>query len=184
LDAYPNALFEGNIVDDALKLAMSPVQLAAILSDQPISGGETAANRVWGRLRVVGGSLEMVGAAALLLTPEPMLATKVGGVALGAHGSSQRRAAARRPSVYAAIARGEAQGGERLGPGTIAELGSPARASSARVFIGHASGEVLCRIDDAGPLDRRTDGDGEQNAPPLGAAEMGFWKKGDGPRER
>lgn len=74
-------------MDDGLTIALSPVQLAAILSDQPISEGETAANRVWGGLKLLGGSLEMVGAAALLLVPEPTLVTKAGGVALAAHGS-------------------------------------------------------------------------------------------------
>jgi len=70
-----------------LNIALSPVQLAAILSDHPISAGETTANRLWGGLKLLGGSLEMVGAAALLLAPEPTLASKVGGVALAAHGS-------------------------------------------------------------------------------------------------
>jgi hypothetical protein len=72
---------------DGLTIALSPVQLAAILSDQPISNGETAANRLWGGLKLLAGSLEMVGAGALLLVPEPTLASKAGGVALAAHGS-------------------------------------------------------------------------------------------------
>lgn len=74
-------------MEDVLTVALSPVQLAAILSDQPISEGETAANRLWGGLKLLGGSLEMVGAAALLLAPEPTMASKVGGAALAAHGS-------------------------------------------------------------------------------------------------
>ncbi|NOT09808.1 MAG: toxin [Gemmatimonadales bacterium] len=42
--------------------------------------------RVVGTIQTVGGGVELVGAGALLLTPEPTMATKVAGVALGAHG--------------------------------------------------------------------------------------------------
>ena len=72
---------------EGLTIAISPVQLAAILSDQPISDSETAANRLWGGIKFLAGSLEMVGAGALLLLPEPTLASKAGGLALAAHGS-------------------------------------------------------------------------------------------------
>lgn len=74
-------------MEDGLTIAISPVQLAAILSNQPISEGETAANRLWGSLKLLGGSLEMVGAAALLLMPEPTMASKASGAALAVHGS-------------------------------------------------------------------------------------------------
>jgi hypothetical protein len=74
-------------MDEDLSVVLSPTQLAAILSGQAITEGETVANRVWGGLKLLGGSLEMVGAAALILAPEPTMATKVGGVAL----SVQRR---------------------------------------------------------------------------------------------
>lgn len=73
--------------DEGLTIAISPVQLAAILSGQTINEGETRTNRLWGGLTLIGGSLEMVGAAALLLAPEPTMATKVGGAALAVHGS-------------------------------------------------------------------------------------------------
>jgi hypothetical protein len=74
-------------LEAGLAIALSPVQLAAVLSDQAISDGETTANRLWGGLKLLGGSLEMVGAAALFLAPEPTLASKAGGAALAAHGS-------------------------------------------------------------------------------------------------
>jgi hypothetical protein len=74
-------------LEAGLTIALSPVQLAAILSGQAISASETTSNRLWGGLKLLGGSLEMVGAAALLLAPEPTLASKAGGVALAAHGS-------------------------------------------------------------------------------------------------
>jgi hypothetical protein len=70
-----------------LTVVVSPVQLAAILSGQPIYEHEMRSNRLWAGLKVLGGSLEMVAAAALLLAPEPTMLTKAGGVTLGAHGS-------------------------------------------------------------------------------------------------
>ena len=73
--------------ENELSIILSPAQLAAILCGQAICEGETKTNRLWGGLKVIGGSLELVGAGALLLAPEPTMVTKVGGVALGAHGS-------------------------------------------------------------------------------------------------
>jgi hypothetical protein len=64
-----------------------PSALAAVLSDQPISESEIVANWLWGGLKLLSGSLEMVGAAALFLAPEPTLVSKAGGIALAAHGS-------------------------------------------------------------------------------------------------
>jgi hypothetical protein len=74
-------------MDSGLTIVMSPVQLAAAMSGQSISEGETNTNRVFGGLRLLAGALEMVGAGALLLLPDPTLATKAGGVALAAHGA-------------------------------------------------------------------------------------------------
>src|SRR5690349_2724021 len=74
-------------MDDGLTLVLSPVQLAAVLKGQPISENETNANRLYGGLRLIGGTLEMIGAGVLLLAPDPTLATKVGGAALAAHGA-------------------------------------------------------------------------------------------------
>jgi Bacterial CdiA-CT RNAse A domain len=70
-----------------MSVVLTPAQLQAVLNGIPISDGEVVSNRLWGGLRVLGGSLEMVGAAGLLLAPEPTMATKVGGAALGIHGS-------------------------------------------------------------------------------------------------
>jgi len=75
------------VEEDALSIVMTPVQLAAVLSGQPINEKETLTNRLWGGVTLLAGSLELVGAGALLLVPEPTMATKVGGVALGVHGS-------------------------------------------------------------------------------------------------
>jgi hypothetical protein len=73
--------------DEGMRVVLSPVQLAGVLAGQSIDAVETRSNRLWGGLTVLGGSLEMVGAAALILTPEPTMVTKAGGVVLAAHGS-------------------------------------------------------------------------------------------------
>jgi hypothetical protein len=75
------------MVESGLTVVLSPVQLAAAMSGQAISEGETAAKCVFGGLRMLAGTLEMVGARALVLVPEPTLATKAGGVVLAAHGA-------------------------------------------------------------------------------------------------
>jgi hypothetical protein len=63
------------------------VQLAAVLEGEHVGAHEIAMNRMWGGVKLLGASLELVGAAALILTPEPTALTKVGGWALGVHGS-------------------------------------------------------------------------------------------------
>lgn len=73
--------------EEELTIVLSPVQLAAVLAGQAINDAETNSNRLWGGLKLLGGSLELVGAGALLLTPEPTMVTKAGGAVLGAHGA-------------------------------------------------------------------------------------------------
>jgi hypothetical protein len=55
-----------------------------------ISLSENLAGRLttqlFGGLEIVGGAIELVGAAGLLLAPDPTTATKVGGAILGANG--------------------------------------------------------------------------------------------------
>lgn len=51
--------------------------------------------RIWGGVRAVGGALETVAGGALILTPEPTMLTKAGGVALGAHGIDNFQAGVR-----------------------------------------------------------------------------------------
>lgn len=75
------------MADEALTVILSPVQLAAVISGQSISEPETSGNRLWGGLKLIGGALEMVGAGALWLAPEPTMLTKAGGTVLGAHGA-------------------------------------------------------------------------------------------------
>jgi hypothetical protein len=72
---------------DGVRVVLSPAQLAAVLSGQSISPTEMLSNRLWGGLQVVGGVLEMVGASALCVMPEPTMLSKAGCIAFGVHGS-------------------------------------------------------------------------------------------------
>jgi len=72
--------------DDGLKIALTPVQLAAALTDGgTIYETESTANRFYGGLRSVFGLLELATGVGLLLAPEPTMATKIGGAALSGH---------------------------------------------------------------------------------------------------
>ena len=72
---------------DGLTIVLSPVQLATVLAEGTIEPQHAARNRFFGALTVIGGAVELVGAAALLLAPEPTMTTKVAGGALALHGS-------------------------------------------------------------------------------------------------
>ncbi|MGB3435014.1 RNase A-like domain-containing protein [Achromobacter sp.] len=73
--------------DSGVSIALTPVQLAAILHGESIGNEATLSNRMWGGLTLVAGLAEMVGGAALCVVPEPTGLTKAGCVLLGAHGS-------------------------------------------------------------------------------------------------
>ena len=73
-------------VDDGLELVLTPLKQAAIFNQETIEEGGSLKDRLWGAATAVGGALELVGAGALLLAPEPTTLTKVAGTALGAHG--------------------------------------------------------------------------------------------------
>lgn len=72
---------------NGLRIVLSPVQLAAILSNASVSEGEIVSNRIWGGVGLLGGMLEMFGAGVLCVVPEPTMTTKVGCVVVGAHGA-------------------------------------------------------------------------------------------------
>ena len=76
----------GGDEQDGLKIVLSPMQLAAILADATVDEQATSSNRWWGAAQVVGGALELVGAAALL-TQSEFVAPAVGGAALAVHGA-------------------------------------------------------------------------------------------------
>jgi hypothetical protein len=78
-----------------LTLVLTPIQLAAILRGESIPEPATVGNSLLGLLGVVGGTAELVAAAALLMTPEPTTASKIAGVAMGAHGLDTAQAGLR-----------------------------------------------------------------------------------------
>lgn len=78
-----------------VRMILSPVQLAAVLSDASISEGETLSNRLWGGLGVVGGVVEMFGAGVLCAIPEPTTLSKIGCVVVGVHSLDTVQASAR-----------------------------------------------------------------------------------------
>jgi hypothetical protein len=80
---------------DGVRVVLSAPQLAAVLSRQSISHTEMLSNRLWGGLQLVGGLLEMVGAGALCVLPEPTMASKAGCIVFGAHGSDTAAAGLR-----------------------------------------------------------------------------------------
>ncbi len=80
-------------MSDGLQIVMSPVQLAAVLSDETVTEAETMQNRLLGGLGVVMGTVELVGATVLCATPEPTTLTKVACVVVGAHSMDTLKAA-------------------------------------------------------------------------------------------
>lgn len=72
-------------MEDGLTIALSPVQLAAVLSQQNITEAETLSNRLLGGLDLALGSVELMGATALCLAPDPTMLTKAACIATGAH---------------------------------------------------------------------------------------------------
>lgn len=73
--------------EEGVTIVLSPVQMAAVLTQGDISSSETLSNRIFGGLKVLGGVLELLGAGVLCLAPEPTMATKAGCVIVGVHGS-------------------------------------------------------------------------------------------------
>jgi hypothetical protein len=81
--------------EQGVRVILSAPQLAAILAGETLDEPATFSNRLWGSLRVVGGTLELVGAGALCLAPEPTMASKAGCFVFGLHGSDTLVAGAR-----------------------------------------------------------------------------------------
>lgn len=83
-------------MEDGLTIALSPVQLAAILSHHDVTEAETLSNRLLGGLELALGTVELMGATALCLAPDPTLLTKAACVATGAHSMDAINTAAER----------------------------------------------------------------------------------------
>lgn len=82
-------------MEEGFTIALTPIQLAAIISGGTLEGSASGWTRAWGGAKLIFGGLEALGAGALLLAPEPTMVTKVGGVALGAHGADTMQSGAR-----------------------------------------------------------------------------------------
>lgn len=73
--------------ESGVEIALSPLQLAAILEGETLDSQPSSWNWFWGALTTAGGGIEIVAGAALLAAPEPTTLTKIAGVALVGHGS-------------------------------------------------------------------------------------------------
>ncbi|WP_445494800.1 RNase A-like domain-containing protein [Photorhabdus sp. SF281] len=71
--------------ENGLRIILSPVQLAAILSDNTITEEETWSNRILGGAGLAAGVVELIGAGGLCLVPDPTTLTKAACVIVGAH---------------------------------------------------------------------------------------------------
>ncbi|RZL63614.1 MAG: hypothetical protein EOP81_12105 [Variovorax sp.] len=80
---------------EGLSIALTPVQMAAVLGDHEVPESASLSNRIWGTVGLVGGVLELVGAGVLCVAPEPTMVSKVGCVVLGVHGSDTVATSAR-----------------------------------------------------------------------------------------
>ncbi len=75
-----------NNVSDGINIALSPVQLAAILANENVAADASFSKRLWGGARIVGGVVELLGAGVLCAAPEPTMITKAGCLVVGVHG--------------------------------------------------------------------------------------------------
>ncbi|ARJ42897.1 hypothetical protein B1H58_13265 [Pantoea alhagi] len=83
-------------MEDNLKILLSPVQLAAVLTPHSVTEADALSNRLLGGLELALGTVELMGATALCLAPDPTLLTKAACVVTGAHSMDAINAAANR----------------------------------------------------------------------------------------
>lgn len=76
---------QGSVMDNSISIAMTPAQMAAVMTDETISESSFS-NRAWGGIEFLGGILELASATALCLVPEPTGLTKAGCIIVGTHG--------------------------------------------------------------------------------------------------
>ncbi|MEE4485146.1 RNase A-like domain-containing protein [Serratia ficaria] len=79
--------------NEGMRVVLSPVQLAAVMSDKSVTEGETLSNRLYGGLNLAGGVIELIGAGALCYAPDPTFLTKAGCVVVGTHSLDNIKAA-------------------------------------------------------------------------------------------
>jgi len=71
---------------EGMTIALTPVQMAAVLGNEEVPESASLSNRIWGTVGLVGGVVELLGAGVLCVAPEPTMVTKAGCVVLGVHG--------------------------------------------------------------------------------------------------
>lgn len=71
-------------MENGLTIAMTPVQLAAVMADETATG-DAISNRIWGGVGFLGSVPELASATALCLVPKPTGLTKAGYIVVGAH---------------------------------------------------------------------------------------------------
>ncbi len=69
--------------NEGLEIALTPIQLAAILEGETLEESDCLTNRIWGAVTLAASAVELIGATVLMLTPEPTTVTKIAGGALG-----------------------------------------------------------------------------------------------------
>lgn len=80
-------------MSEGLQIVMSPVQLAAVLSDKTVTEAETMQNRLLGGLGVAMSTVELAGASILCIAPDPTMISKAACVITGVHGMDGLNAA-------------------------------------------------------------------------------------------
>ncbi|AUX93957.1 hypothetical protein [Mixta gaviniae] len=83
-------------MEKEFEFAVSPVQLASVLADCTVTEAEALSNRLPGALELMLGAVELAGAAALCIVPEPTRLTKAACGVAGAHSLDSIHAAADR----------------------------------------------------------------------------------------
>lgn len=78
---------------NGLNIVISPVQMAAVLSERSVTEAETLQNRLLGGLNVVMSTAELAGATVLCAAPDPTMLTKAACVVVGTHGLDSLHAA-------------------------------------------------------------------------------------------
>ena len=73
--------------ESGVEIALSPLQLAAILEGETLDSQPSSWNWFWGALTAAGGGIEIAVGAGLLAAPEPTTLTKFAGAALVGHGA-------------------------------------------------------------------------------------------------
>lgn len=72
-------------MNEGMSVALTPVQLAAIINEHTLTEAEIVGNRLLGGLKLLFGSAELTGAGAMCIAPDPTFLTKAGCVMVGAH---------------------------------------------------------------------------------------------------